>query len=597
MRHQRLRHKLVGGCGWLLCGIALLLAGRVAADEAPASSETSDSVPSSGPRQALPAALAMQSGEIRNIAADQITRVAIGNPDVLDVSIVSSNEILLQGRAAGTTNLILWDQQGQHLSNVTITEKNPEAVESQLNTLIGEMNLAGVHVKRENGHVYIVGEVYRQEDLERLEQLLGGFPSVTNLVTLRTESASMGPGGNVPLVQLSVQVIDISKEDLDNIGVEWGDASLITQPEAKDLTVYEALTRWGTGVTRGSFQLSLHALVQQNRARILSEPKLATKSGKEASSFIGLEVPIITATSFGTTSSTVSASIEYRQTGVLLKMTPTVFGEGADQRITLVIQAEISGIDKSVALTVPVGAQTVQVPGFSVRKANTEVTTAPGETVMIAGLLAAEDTDNTKEVPGLGQMPVMGRLFRSPSIDLKQRELVIAVTPEIVSGADSKPSSSAGSGAGRSAGSASGLGSSTDVPLDEMSLGSAGREPEPLAEGGTIGGRVVPLLIDPAASPDDSRRQYAQHVHDLIAQVLRDSTGGASAVGQGTVKLRLHLYADGRLDQSVIAESSGNPSLDQAVLDASRAEDPYPPFPLQLQAQDLWLEFSVVFLS
>jgi TonB family protein len=234
-----------------------------------------------------------------------------------------------------------------------------------------------------------------------------------------------------------------------------------------------------------------------------------------------------------------------------LKITPEVL-EG--QKITTSLEAEVSDIDTSVGLSVPVGTQTIIVPGFSVSKANTEVTVASGETIMIAGLLKVEETHNVSQVPALGSIPVVGRLFRSPETTAKQRELIIAVTPELMLD--------------------TGLTTDKTVALEQA-----------LA------------VAEVTASVEDPTFRYALQVQDRIAKSLRYPLREKELGMGGQVKLRLHLFRDGSLGRALVAESSGIESLDLEALKAAETQSPYPPFPSDLLQQELWLELPVLFRS
>jgi TonB family protein len=199
-----------------------------------------------------------------------------------------------------------------------------------------------------------------------------------------------------------------------------------------------------------------------------------------------------------------------------------------------------------------VGNQTVKVSGFSVRKANTEVTTTSGETIMIAGLLSAEDSNTISQVPALGSMPVLGRLFRSPVTQSKRQELVIVVTPELLSDA---------------------------TPATEK---SAALEQA--------------LALTPVTPPaEDPTLRYALQVQDRIAKSLQYPAHEKERGMGGQVKLRLHLLQDGTLGQALIAESSGIESFDQETLRVAQQQSPYSPFPPDLFQQELWLELPVQF--
>jgi len=495
-----------------------------------------------------PSELLMMVGEVRAYLIQGLTRVAIGDPEIADVDVLSTDEILIKSKRAGTTNLIVWSQQGQQVFTVTVEDTAPERLAEEAERVIREVIPPGVSVKREGAKVFVTGEVATQDGLQRLQELTAPYPDVVNMVQV-TPGLPPPPPPTPPLVKLAVQVIEVNRTDLEKLGVKWSESVALTEPEATDRTFHNALFLWGTSLTRSSVAMTLNALVQKNQARILAEPKLVTASGKEASSFIGLEVPVIRATTVGEATGAVTASIDFRQTGVLLKMTPSVL---EDQKITTDLEAEISSVDTASGLTVPVGTKTVLVPGFKVRKANTRVTTASGETIFIAGLLEAEDSEAVSQVPGLGSMPVVGRLFRSPEIKSTQRELIIAVTPELLLEAEQ---------------------AADKVLAVEQAL----------------------AVAEVTASVEDPTLRHALTVQDRIAKAIKYPMREKELGLAGAVKLRLHLFRDGTLGRAVIAESSGVEAFDLEALKAAESQSPYPPFPSDLAQQDLWLELPVLF--
>jgi len=499
-----------------------------------------------------PPAILLAPGQVQTLNVSDVARVAVGDPAVADVTIVSQSQILVQAKQIGSTNLIIWDAQGQRQTTLRVIDPQPEAISAELRSLLVQLNKPSVHVLLQEGKVFLTGEVASEAELNTLEQIASAFRGmVINLVTVTP--AGPAQEETAPLVRLSVQVVEINRSDLEKLGIKWSETLALTQPEVTSgFTVNDALFRWGTSLSRSSLTTTLNALVKQSKGRVLSEPKLVTASGKEASSFIGVEVPVIKATSFGSETASVSASIEFRQTGVLLKMTPTVHGSAQDAKITTVMQAEVSGLDKTVGLDVPVGTKTILVPGFKVRKANTEVTTVSGETIVIAGLLEAEDTNDMSQVPGLGNIPVVGRLFRSPEVSATQRELVIAVTPELV----------------------------------EDEAQTADRQ---------LALEQALAVAEVTASVDDPRLRYALTIQDRIAKVLRYPQREKELNIEGTVKLKLHLFADGTLGRATVSESSGVESLDLEAVKAAESQSPYPGFPSQLTERELWLEVPIIF--
>ncbi len=531
-------------CLTLSCAVLLAQAAIGAESVPPAAT------PAASDASALPPAVLLAPGQLRSIPVSEVERIAIGNPDVVDVTIVSPRELLVQAKKVGSTNLIVWDAQGQRDTTISVVDPRADAISKELTELVKRLNLP-VEIEVHSGKVFLTGQVAGGDALNVLSEAASSFGDlVVNLVT--ATPAPPPPEAPQVLVKLSVQVLEVNRKDLERLGVKWSESIGISEPEATDLTFEDALRKWGTSLTRSSVSASLNALIQKNKARLLAEPKLVTASGKEASSFIGVEVPVIRATSIGRDSTSVNASIGFRQTGVVLKMTPTVSPAEQDRTIRTVIEAEVSAIDVGSGLTIPVGSRAVLVPGFTSRKVNTEVTTAPGETIVIAGLLQAEDSNAMSQVPALGSMPVLGRLFRSPEVSSTQRELVIAVTPDLL--------------------------------LDAAAEADRGLVLEQALAVAEVTGSV-----------DDPRLRYALQVQDRIAKAVRYPQRERELNIAGTVKLRLHLFADGTLGRAMVSESSGIEALDSEALKAAESQAPYSGFPSQLTERELWLELPVIF--
>jgi len=532
----------------LLAGVLVVSAQQSPpAGNQPAHSTPADAVP------ALPHAVLLGPGQIQTLDAPDVTRVAIGEPNIADVAIISPSQILIKAKSTGTTNIIIWDTRGQKQTTVTVVDPSAGAIMQELVSVIQQLGLPNVKVELKGGKIFMLGEVETEADVGVLEQMATSFrDQVVNLVKIKEPPApSLDPP---PLVKLSVQVLEINRTELDKLGVKWTEGFTITQPEVDEptFTGTESLTRFGTGLTRTGLSATFNALVRDNKARVLSEPSLVTASGKEAKSFIGVEVPVIQATSVGSTAESVNASIQFRQTGVMLKITPTVQEGGRDRKITTMLEAEVSDIDTSVGLNVPVGSQTIVVPGFKSRSVSTEVTTLSGESIVIAGLLEFKESHNVDQVPGLGSMPILGRLFRSPEVSGTQNELVITVTPELVG----------------------------DRAVD--------------AERGMVLDQAL-AVAEVTASVDDPRLRYALQIQQRIARQLRFPQREKELGLGGTVKLRLHLFRDGTLGRAIVSESSGIQAFDAEALKAAETQSPYPPFPSQLPEEELWLEVPVIF--
>ena len=495
--------------------------------------------------------LSLEPGEIRTLATDAIQRVAVGDPQVVDVTLVSVKELLLKAVGVGTTNLIVWDRQGQRVWNVEVVDRKPAALEEKLRRLITDLDLSGVSVKREEDKLFLTGEAPSEEDVDRLDEMLSAYQDqVTNLVAA-TPPVAPPPPAPPASVRLTVQVIEMTREGKDKMGVDWMDSLTFTETTfgAPGLTaslpsrLREAF-RVGS-LSRTGFSAVLNLLVSNGKARILAEPKLVAASGKEATTIIGVEVPIITTTSVS--SGTVSQNIEFKQTGVEMGFTPTVLQDG--HSIQLALNVKVSSIDTANAITV----SGIVVPGFRSRETRTEIVTESGEAVFISGLLQDEEKKNLSQLPGVGNIPVLGMLFRSTEFTNNQTELVVVVTPELT------------------------------APQEEPAAGREQALEQSLAS------------AEIAASVSDPTLRYALQIQERLANAIRYPAREAELGMSGRVKLRLHLFRDGSLGQVVVAESSGIEVFDMEALKVAETQAPYPPFPSDLVQQDLWLEIPVLF--
>ena len=184
-----------------------------------------------------------------------------------------------------------------------------------------------------------------------------------------------------------------------------------------------ALGRSG-GSNPYNLEAAIDALSQDQLVHVLAEPNLTTMSGQPASFLVGGEFPIPVATENNT------VSIQFKQYGISLAFVPTVVGP---DRISLHVRPEVSQLDKANGVTSILNNTTsISIPALTVRRADTTVELGSGQSFAIAGLLSDQTTQITQATPGLGELPILGALFRSDSFQRQETELVIVVTPYIV---------------------------------------------------------------------------------------------------------------------------------------------------------------------
>jgi pilus assembly protein CpaC len=244
-------------------------------------------------------------------------------------------------------------------------------------------------------------------------------------------------------VNLRVRVAEISRQVTRELGFNWmalgrvGSFALGLRSGANASSVLTSITgatgagaasvgRLGMGFqnSRNDINAIIDALAADQLITILAEPNLTAQSGETASFLAGGEFPVPVAANL-----TGQVSIEFKQFGVSLAFIPTVLSAG---RINLRVRPEVSQLSDVGSISLPISGGTLQVPALSVRRAETTVELGSGQSFAIAGLLQRNITQNTQGLAGLGEIPILGALFRSNRFQRNETELVIIVTPYLV---------------------------------------------------------------------------------------------------------------------------------------------------------------------
>ena len=237
-------------------------------------------------------------------------------------------------------------------------------------------------------------------------------------------------------VTLRVRVAEISRTITRQFGINWtamanfgrwGAAALIADTLSQSQNAPNTISGSYTSGAN-SINTILDLLAQDQLITMLAEPNLTARSGETASFLAGGEFPVPTSGSNG------QISVTFKPYGVSLAFVPTVLSHG---RISLHVHPEVSEISSVGAVTVPLatslfGTSTVTIPAVTVRRADTTVELGSGQSFAIAGMLTADDSFNARGLPGLGELPVVGTLFKSDLFQRDKTELVIVVTPYIV---------------------------------------------------------------------------------------------------------------------------------------------------------------------
>lgn len=346
-----------------------------------------------------------------------VARAAVGDPKLLSAQVLSAREILLTPKAPGNTTLMLWPRGGP---------AREYAVTIMPAGLVAD---GAIEARQVGGKTLLQGTTDSLVEHSRAAQLLDAKTTVDT-----TEQA-----GGVQ-VQTDIRIIEISRSNLKQVGAFLGvNRPAFTfasgpagsfQGVDSDSGIFTLLSAGGflpsanahsivIGRAKSEVLGAISALQSNGFAYTLAEPSLVSLSGQSATFLAGGEFPYPSANRNG------DIQIEFKEFGVRLQLTPTVIDP---RRIMLKVAPEVSELDFNGG--VKTGG--VQVPGLRIRRTDTAIQLAPGESFIIGGLISSNTMSQLDKFPGLGDLPVLGAFFRSTRFSREDRELIMIVTPHLV---------------------------------------------------------------------------------------------------------------------------------------------------------------------
>lgn len=368
-----------------------------------------------------------------------LLRVAVGDPNIADYKVISPTELMVLGKAVGTTNLVLWQKNGKSnnidimvsvdvaLLQDVIAKQLPLEKEITLSSASGSIVLGGYVSDAVVADTVISLAEAHVRNLNRY--LTGGFKdegatkTVPNPLTAMVQVINMMKIRDPQQVMLEVRVAEMSKKLLDQLGVGFNARS-------GDLR-WNVISRFanggGTGLVEilsgGNVKGTIDITREDSLVKILAEPNIVATSGQEGSFLVGGRVFIPVPQS--TTGPNSLVTLVEREYGIGLKFVPTVLDGG---RINLKVAPEVSEFANEAGFV----SNATTPPIFTTRRASTTVQLKDGEHLVIGGLMKDNTTAYVKSVPFLGQLPILGALFRSTEYRSDKTELVIVVSPSIV---------------------------------------------------------------------------------------------------------------------------------------------------------------------
>ncbi len=362
-----------------------------------------------------------------------IKRLALAGENIADYVLLSPNQIYLTGKNSGLTNLTLWGTDDR-VSIIYDIEVSPDVsrLREKLHQLLPQEKNLRVHAS--HNALTLSGSVNSTASLDKAMAIANAYRSDQDQSIINLLDVS-----GVHQVMLEVRVSEMSRSLGRRLGINFvvgSQGSIGTSLVGNLATIEEFIGSGRAGSLELEFSETINslfhiaagnviftqfmdALKEEGLIRVLAEPNLITLSGQTASFLAGGEFPVPVPQGLGT------VGIEYKPFGVALSFTPTVL---SDDKIHLKVMPEVSELDFTTAVSI----QGVAVPGITTRQVSTTIELADGQSFAIAGLLRDSMRENVKKFPFLGDIPILGALFRSSSFQRNETELVVIVTPHLV---------------------------------------------------------------------------------------------------------------------------------------------------------------------
>lgn len=358
------------------------------------------------------------------------TNVFVADPKVAEVRPGSTTTLFIFGVGPGHTTVAALDEQGAPVAQYDVTVRPSVFLSGQAEQAIAQvMPGSKVRVIPQPKGLLVSGRINNPQDAARVLAVAKSFLPEGQMV--EDQLAITAP----VQVTLRVRIAEMSRSVTRNLGINWqalGSIGTIGTFPALMLNANGSAVTCALGALRqpptplgclgGSFNGVIDALAQDNLAHVLAEPNLTVLSGQSASFLAGGEFPIPVGQQNG------QITITFKRFGVNLDFTPTVLTDG---RINLRVKPEVSQLSTIGAVTVPAGNASITIPSLTVRRAETTVELGSGQSFAIAGLLQNSSVQGDSGLPALGDLPVLGALFRSDRFQRNETELVILITPYI----------------------------------------------------------------------------------------------------------------------------------------------------------------------
>lgn len=380
-----------------------------------------DIVGYAAPATGEPVMLEINEGQLLRLEEAAVS-VFVANPEIADVNVKSPQLIYVFGQAPGETTLFAVDGNDNVIANLTLrVSHNLSRLQASLEAVAPNAQITATSI---DGGIILSGTANSATEAANAQRVTTRF--VTNVEEIINQIQVTAPNQ----INLRVRVAEVSKDVLEQFGFDWsavvnGAFTFGLFSETSTILADSPPNFFQAQGSSGNLDLNvlIDALADDELVTVLAEPNLTALSGETASFLAGGEFPIPVGAE--TDEDGRNIEIEFKEFGVSLAFTPTLVG---DSLISMRVRPEVSQLSQNGAITL----SGIVIPALTTRRAETTVELGSGQSFAIAGLLLDDTTQITSKIPGLGDIPILGKLFTSERYQRKESELVIIVTPYLV---------------------------------------------------------------------------------------------------------------------------------------------------------------------
>ncbi|WP_162062823.1 type II and III secretion system protein family protein [Vibrio taketomensis] len=367
----------------------------------------------------------LMEGEAKPVVTTtDIDTVFISDPEVADYQVIDTKKIVVFGKKMGTTSLMLFDENAQTLVNRKLVINQSFAEISQQVRL--HFPTSDVSISNIGEQVVLTGVVATEDEKDGINDLVGELLSKDVEKTIHTWEKDDGDDeiigfmtkreykgivnqievNTTKQVNVKLSIAEVSQSFMENFGVQYGDAGQTAGVFVNPILDFSA----------DDLLATITAVGDDSIGQVLAEPNLSVISGESASFLVGGEIPVVTIVDNAT-------NVEYKEFGIRLDMVAKVL---RDDKIKLSLQPEVSSLDTQYT------DERYSLPALKTRRAKTTIELGNGQSFVLGGLLSTEDVESLRKVPYIGDIPILGSLFRNTETSRNKTELVIVATVNLV---------------------------------------------------------------------------------------------------------------------------------------------------------------------